>query len=72
MDTKVYEELKTKVQEIIDLMATKNRQEADNKLTVVSEILEELLDHADEDEELREISRYQLLLNQLRQKNNAT
>lgn len=71
MDIKVYEELKMKVQEIIDLIATKNRQEASNKLTAVSEILEELLDHAEEDEELREISRYQLLLNQLDQKNNA-
>lgn len=71
MDIKVYEELKMKVQEIIDLIATKSRQEANNKLTAVSEILEELLDHAEEDEELREISRYQLLLNQLHQKNNA-
>lgn len=71
MDIKIYEELKSKVQEIIDLIAIKNRQEANNKLTAVSEILEELLDHADEDEELREISRYQLLLNQLYQKNNG-
>lgn len=71
MDIKVYEELKMKVQEIIDLIATKNWQEANNKLTAVSEILEELLDHAEEDEELREISRYQLLLNQLDQKNTA-
>lgn len=71
MEIKVYEELKTKVQEIIDLIATKNRQEANNKLNAISEILEELLDHAVGDEELREISRYQLLLNQLHQKNNA-
>lgn len=72
MNTQVYEELKTKVQEIIDLIAVKNNEEATNKLTAVSEILDNLLDHSKEDEELREISRYQVLLNQLHQKINAT
>jgi hypothetical protein len=71
MDTKPFEELKKSVQEIIDLIAEKNMREANNKLTSVSEILDELLDHAEEDEELLEISRYQVLLNQLYQKINA-
>ncbi len=71
MDIKRYEELKNSVQEIIDLIATKDNKEANNKLTSVSEILDELLDHAEEDEELIEISRYQVLLNQLYQKINA-
>ena len=71
MDTRPYEELKKNVQEIIDLIAEKNMRDANNKLTVVSEILDELLDHAEEDDELLEISRYQVLLNQLYQKINA-
>jgi len=71
MDTRPYEELKKNVQEIIDLIAEKNMRDANNKLTVVSETLDELLDHAEEDDELLEISRYQVLLNQLYQKINA-
>lgn len=70
MDTKPYEELKNSVQEIIDLIAQKDLKEANNRLTSVSEVLDELLDHAEEDEELIEISRYQVLLNQLFQKIN--
>lgn len=71
MDLKVYDGLKIRVQEIIDLIAEKNTKEANNKLTLVSENLDELLDHAEEDDELLEISRYQVLLNQLHQKINA-
>ena len=71
MNSQVYEELKKEVQEIIDLIAGKQNREANNKLREVSETLDELLDHAEEDEELLEISRYQVLLNQLHQKINA-
>lgn len=71
MNSQTYEELKKEVQEIIDLIAAKQNREANNKLTEVSETLDELLDHAEEDEELLEISRYQVLLNQLHQKINA-
>ena len=71
MDTTKYEELKNSVQEIIDLIAENNKRDANNKLTSVSEILDELIDHAEEDKELLEISRYQVLLNQLYQKINA-
>ena len=70
MNTK-FEDLKASVQEIIDLIAAKNEKEANNKLLEVSETLDELLDHAEEDEELREISRYQVLLNQLHVKING-
>lgn len=70
METKRYDELKDSVQEIIDLIAQNDKKEANNKLTAVSEVLDELLDHAEEDEELIEISRYQVLLNQLFQKIN--
>ena len=63
-----FSELRNGVQEIIDFIASKNAIEANNKLVDVSEELDEMLDHAEEDEDLREISRYQVLLNQLYQK----
>jgi len=66
-----FENLKASVQEIIDLIATKNDREANNKLLEVNETLDEMLDHAEEDEDLREISRYQVLLNQLHVKING-
>jgi dsDNA-binding SOS-regulon protein len=68
MDKNKFEELKNGVQEIIDLIASKKAKDANNKLADVSEELDELLDHTDEDEELREISKFQVLLNQLQQK----
>ena len=68
MDTTKFEELKNGVQEIIDLIAAKNAKEANNKLVEVSDELDELLDHSDDDEDLREISKFQVLLNQLQQK----
>jgi CRISPR/Cas system CSM-associated protein Csm2 small subunit len=66
-----FEDLKARVQEIIDLIAAKQDREANNKLLEVSDTLDEMLDHAEEDEELREISRYQVLLNQLHVKING-
>lgn len=68
MDVTKFDELKKGVQEIIDLIANKNAKDANNKLVEVSDELDELLDHTDEDEELREISKFQVLLNQLQQK----
>ena len=66
-----FEDLKVRVQEIIDLIAAKENREANNKLLEVSDTLDEMLDHAEEDEELRDISRYQVLLNQLHVKING-
>jgi hypothetical protein len=68
MEKDKYALLKAEVQEIIDLIAAKNAKEANNKLVEVSELLDEMLDTTDEDEELVEISKYQVLLNQLFQK----
>ena len=65
-----FEELKNNVQEIIDLIANKQNKEANNKLVEVSEKLDEILDHTDQDEDLMELSHYQVLLNQLHQKIN--
>ena len=66
-----FEDLKASVQGIIDLIAAKQDREANNKLLEVNETLDEMLDHAEEDEDLREISRYQVLLNQLHVKING-
>lgn len=60
--------LNKNVQEIIDLIAAKNGNEANNRLAEVSEQLDDFLDFSDEDEDLIEISKYQVLLNQLHQK----
>ena len=68
MNENKFNELKNGVQEIIDFIANKNAKEANNKLAEVSEVLDEMLDHAEEDEDLREISKYQVLLNQLHQR----
>lgn len=68
MENDKYSSLKTDVQEIIDLIAAKNAKEANNKLVEVSELLDEMLDTSDEDEDLIEISKYQVLLNQLYQR----
>lgn len=65
-----FEELKNGVQEIIDLIVAKDNKAANNKLLEVSEKLDEFLDHTDEDEDLIEISKYQVLINQLFQKIN--
>jgi len=70
MEKSHFEELKKGVQEIIDLMAAKDHKSANNKLLEMSDKLDDFLDHTDEDEDLREISKYQVLLNQLFQKIN--
>jgi len=65
-----FEDLKNGVQEIIDLIAAKDNKSANNKLLVISEKLDVILDHSDQDEDLIEISKYQVLLNQLFKKIN--
>jgi hypothetical protein len=67
MDKNKFTDLKKGVQEIIDLIASSNGKEANNKLVDVSEVLDELLDYSEDDEDLIEISKYQVLLNQLHQ-----
>lgn len=70
MESNKFDVLKNSVQEIIDLIANKQNKEANNKLLEVSELLDDILDFSEEDEDLIEISRYQVLLNQLHQKIN--
>ncbi len=71
MENNKFTDLKIRVQEIIDLIAAKQNKEANNKLVEVSDLLDELLDFSEDDEDLMEISRYQVLLNQLHQKINS-
>lgn len=68
MENSKFSELKNGVQEIIDLIAEKKAKDANNKLVEVSGELDELLDFAEEDKDLIEISKYQVLLNQLHQR----
>lgn len=70
MKNNQFEDLKNGVQEIIDLIAAKDNKSANNKLLEISEKLDDILDHSEEDEDLIEISKYQVLLNQLFKKIN--
>ena len=70
MEKNQFEELKNGVQKIIDLIVAKDTKAANNKLLEVSEKLDDFLDHSEKDEDLIEISKYQVLLNQLFQKIN--
>lgn len=70
METNKFETLKANVQEIINAIAAKNFKIANNLLLEVSEELDDLLDLSDDENDLMEISRYQVLLNQLHRKIN--
>ena len=68
MQENSFDLLKKDVQEVIDLIAEKRYQDAIQKLSAAGDLLDELLDHSADDDDLIEISRYQVLLNQLQQK----
>ena len=70
MEKSQFEELKNGVQEIINFIASKDHKSANNKLLEIGEKLDNFLDHTDEDEDLIEISKYQVLMNQLFKKIN--
>lgn len=64
-----FADLKLKTQEIIDLIALKNYEEVNFKLLDIKELLDELIDFTHDDEDLIEISKYQILISQLLKKN---
>jgi len=68
MKNNKFTELKNGVQEIIDLIASRNAREANLKVAEVREELNELLDFSEKDEDLMEIGRYQVLLEQLQER----
>jgi len=57
--------IKKNVQLIIDYMALQNYSEASNKLIKVSDDLDNMIDATTDEVILREISKYQVLLNHL-------
>lgn len=65
-----FDDLKNEVQQIINLIAEKEYHRANEKLSDAGAALDEILDFSDDDEDLIEVSRYQVLLNQLQQKIN--
>lgn len=64
-----FTELKIRVQKVIDSLIAKDKKETALRLDEARELLEELTDYADNDEDLIELSRYRILLDQLEQKN---
>ena len=60
-----FDEIKKDIQLIIDNMAIKNFSEARILLIEVSDVLDEMIDSTDDEVVLREISKYQVLLNHL-------
>ncbi len=60
-----FSEIKKNIQLIIDNMAIKNFSEASIKLIEVSDDLDNMMDATDDEIVLREISKYQVLLNHL-------
>ena len=63
-----FSEIKKDIQLIIDNMAIKNFSEASIKLIEVSDDLDDMMDATDDEIVLREISKYQVLLNHLQLK----
>ena len=60
-----FEILKKDFQEIMDLIASKNFQNANEKLILVKEKINEMIDFIKKDSDLIAISKYQILLQQL-------
>ena len=60
-----FSEIKKDIQLIIDNMAINNFSEASIKLIEVSDDLDDMMDATDDEIVLREISKYQVLLNHL-------
>ena len=60
-----FEILKKDFQEIMDLIASKNFQNANEKLILVKEKINEMTDFIKKDSDLIAISKYQILMQQL-------
>ncbi len=60
-----FSEIKKDIQLIIDNMAINNFSEASIKLIEVSDDLDEMIDATDDEVVMREISKFQVLLNHL-------
>jgi len=59
------------IQKIIDFLALKQKDQANQKLLEVSNLLDDILDATENDEDLVELHKYQMLLNHLNIKING-
>lgn len=64
--------LNSEIQIIIDAMADKEFKTANDKLVTVSDTIDDLIDTTEDDELLVELSKYQVMLNHLHIKLNAS
>ena len=64
--------LHKEVQNIIDAMAINEYKTANNKLVIITEIVEELIDTTTDDTLLIEFSKYQIVLQHLQKKLNQS
>lgn len=62
------DKLKMTVQSVIDCLVNKDNERALLELNIAKELLNEMTDYAITDTHLMELSRYQILLQQLEQK----
>ena len=67
MNEHAMQEIRAAIQDVIDLIASKNSIESSKKLIEVNEKLDNLIDNST-DENLMELSQIQVLLNHLQQK----
>ncbi len=59
------------IQKIIDFLALQQKDQANQKLLEVSNLLDDILDATENDEDLVELHKYQMLLNHLNIKING-
>ncbi|WP_290800516.1 hypothetical protein [Flavobacterium sp.] len=64
--------LHKEVQNIIDAMAVKEYKTANNKLVIITEMVDELIDTTTDDTLLIEFSKYQIVLQHLQKKLNQS
>lgn len=63
-----FEQLKSNIQSVIDLLAIRKLKEANIRLQAIQEHIEELLDTTSDDVMMVEVSKYQVLAQHLQQK----
>ena len=68
MKNNKFGDIKSRLQEIIDFVALNNYETAKIKIKEVSDTLDEILDVSPDEDDVMEISRYKILLNQLLRK----
>ncbi len=65
------ESLILEIQKIIDFLALQQKDQANQKLLEVSNLLDDIMDATENDEDLVEFHKYQILLNHLNVKING-